>query len=59
MLAPRYDRPARIGTVRRWAGRAHLQAVTTEYTDHGIVLCATAPPARAAAAEAAEAASVA
>jgi SAM-dependent methyltransferase len=53
MLAPRYDRPARIGTVRRWAQRANLQAVTAEYADQGIVLRATAPPAGAAAGEAA------
>jgi SAM-dependent methyltransferase len=49
MLAPRYDRPVRIGTVRRWARRANLRAVTTEYTAHGIVLRATTPPAGAAA----------
>jgi SAM-dependent methyltransferase len=45
MLAPRYDRPARINAVRRWAQRANLQQVSTEYTPHGIVLRATAPPA--------------
>lgn len=44
MLAPRYDQPVRIGTVRRWAQQAHLQAVTAEYTPHGIVLRATVPP---------------
>ena len=38
MLAPRYDRPARIETVRRWARQANLQAVEAEYTAHGIVL---------------------
>jgi ubiquinone/menaquinone biosynthesis C-methylase UbiE/uncharacterized protein YbaR (Trm112 family) len=43
MLAPRYDRPVRIGTLRRWAAQAHLQDVVTEYTAHGIVLRATAP----------------
>jgi SAM-dependent methyltransferase len=56
MLAPRYDRPVRIGTVRRWARRANLEAVTTEYADQGIVLRAIAPPAGAAAVEAASAA---
>jgi SAM-dependent methyltransferase len=55
MLAPRYDRPARIGTVRRWAQQAHLRAVTTEYTAHGIVLRATAPPAGEAAGDGAPA----
>jgi ubiquinone/menaquinone biosynthesis C-methylase UbiE len=43
MLAPRYDRPARIGTIRSWARQAGLQAVTAEYTAHGVVLRATAP----------------
>ena len=43
MLAPRYDRPARIRTVQRWAQRAALENVDTEYTAHGIVLRATAP----------------
>jgi SAM-dependent methyltransferase len=42
MLAPRYDRPVRIGTIRRWAREARLQAVSAEYTAHGIVLRATA-----------------
>lgn len=41
MLAPRYDRPARIGTVRRWALEANLTSVEAEYTAHGIVLRAT------------------
>lgn len=45
MLAPRYDRPVRIGTVRRWAREAHLEAVTAEYTAHGIVVRASAPSA--------------
>jgi SAM-dependent methyltransferase len=48
MLAPRYDRPVRIGTFQRWARRANLRSVSTEYTDHGIVLRATAPAAGAA-----------
>lgn len=43
MLAPRYDRPARIGTVRRWAREAKLESVEAEYTAHGIVLRALAP----------------
>jgi hypothetical protein len=55
MLAPRYDHPVRIGTVRRWARRANLQAVTAEYSEQGIVLRATAPPADAAAGKAAPA----
>jgi ubiquinone/menaquinone biosynthesis C-methylase UbiE/uncharacterized protein YbaR (Trm112 family) len=49
MLAPRYDRPARIGTVRRWAREANLETVEAEYTAHGIVLRATAPTAAQAA----------
>jgi ubiquinone/menaquinone biosynthesis C-methylase UbiE/uncharacterized protein YbaR (Trm112 family) len=44
MLAPRYDRPVRIGTVRNWARQASLQTVSAEYTAHGVVLRATAPP---------------
>jgi len=43
MLAPRYDRPVRIDTIRRWAREARLQAVAAEYTAHGVVLRATAP----------------
>ncbi len=43
MLAPRYDRPVRLRTVQRWAQRAGLENVATEYTAHGIVLRATAP----------------
>ena len=42
MLAPRYDRPARLGTVKRWAQHAHLTDVSVAYTPHGIVLRATA-----------------
>ena len=53
MLAPRYDRPARIGTVRRWAREAGLQAAQAEYTAHGIVLRATAAGAASAPTEAA------
>jgi ubiquinone/menaquinone biosynthesis C-methylase UbiE/uncharacterized protein YbaR (Trm112 family) len=45
MLAPRYDRPVRIGTVRRWAREAELEAVAVEYTAHGIVVRAIAPSA--------------
>lgn len=45
MLAPRYDRPVRIGTFQRWARRANLQNVSTEYTAHGIVLRAKTPQA--------------
>jgi ubiquinone/menaquinone biosynthesis C-methylase UbiE/uncharacterized protein YbaR (Trm112 family) len=48
MLAPRYDRPARIRTVRRWARDANLEAVAAEYTPHGIVLRATVPAAQGA-----------
>lgn len=48
MLAPRYDRPARVSTVTQWAERANLQHVSIEYTPHGIVLRATAPAAGAA-----------
>jgi hypothetical protein len=43
MLAPRYDRPARIGTMRGWAAQAHLQDVVTESAAHGNVLRATLP----------------
>ena len=48
MLAPRYDRPARLSTVKRWAQHAHLTDVSVAYTPHGIVL--RAPPLAAAAA---------
>jgi SAM-dependent methyltransferase len=47
MLAPRYDRPARLGTVKRWAQHAHLTDVSIAYTPHGIVLRATAADAMA------------
>jgi len=43
MLAPRYDRPARIAQLKRWALAARLEAIAAEYTPHGIVLRATAP----------------
>jgi SAM-dependent methyltransferase len=43
MLAPRYDRPARLATFRTWALQAGLANVQAEYTPHGIVLRATAP----------------
>jgi SAM-dependent methyltransferase len=43
MLAPRYDRPARIATVWRWAMLANLEAVAAEYTPHGVVLRARLP----------------
>jgi ubiquinone/menaquinone biosynthesis C-methylase UbiE/uncharacterized protein YbaR (Trm112 family) len=43
MLAPRYDRPARLSTVRRWARQSGLEAVSAEYTPHGIVVRANAP----------------
>lgn len=45
MLAPRYDRPVRIGRVRGWAQQAKLHDVEAEYTAHGVVLRATAPAA--------------
>jgi SAM-dependent methyltransferase len=38
MLAPRYDRPARIDGFRRWAQQATLVDVEAEYTPHGVVL---------------------
>jgi SAM-dependent methyltransferase len=44
MLAPRYDRPATLTTFRRWAVDAGLTDIETEYTPHGVVLRATAPP---------------
>ncbi|HVO47314.1 MAG TPA: methyltransferase domain-containing protein [Steroidobacteraceae bacterium] len=43
MLAPRYDRPARIDTIRAWAAQAGLEGIEAEYTGHGAVLRATAP----------------
>ena len=44
MLAPRYDRPATLKTFRRWAVDADLTNIEAEYTPHGVVLRATAPP---------------
>ena len=38
MLAPRYDRPATLGTFRRWAVEAGLESIEAEYTPHGVVL---------------------
>jgi ubiquinone/menaquinone biosynthesis C-methylase UbiE/uncharacterized protein YbaR (Trm112 family) len=38
MLAPRYDKPATLGTFRRWAVNARLTDIETEYTPHGVVL---------------------
>jgi ubiquinone/menaquinone biosynthesis C-methylase UbiE/uncharacterized protein YbaR (Trm112 family) len=38
MLAPRYDRPATLGTFRSWAVRAGLTSIEAEYTPHGVVL---------------------
>jgi ubiquinone/menaquinone biosynthesis C-methylase UbiE/uncharacterized protein YbaR (Trm112 family) len=38
MLAPRYDRPARIKKFKRWAQDANLEDVVAEYTPHGVVL---------------------
>jgi uncharacterized protein YbaR (Trm112 family)/ubiquinone/menaquinone biosynthesis C-methylase UbiE len=43
MLAPRYDRPATLSTVRQWAQDAHLESVATEYTGHGITVRGIAP----------------
>jgi ubiquinone/menaquinone biosynthesis C-methylase UbiE/uncharacterized protein YbaR (Trm112 family) len=44
MLAPRYDKPATLQTFRRWAVEAHLTDIEAEYTPHGVVLRAKAPP---------------
>jgi ubiquinone/menaquinone biosynthesis C-methylase UbiE/uncharacterized protein YbaR (Trm112 family) len=44
MLAPRYDKPATLQTFRRWAVEAHLTGIEAEYTPHGVVLRAKAPP---------------
>ncbi len=43
MLAPRYDSPQRIATVKRWAAEAALQDAEVEYTPHGIVLRGMVP----------------
>jgi hypothetical protein len=46
MLAPRYDRPATLKTFRGWAAEAGLSDIEAEYTPHGVVLRAKAPPLR-------------
>lgn len=43
MLAPRYDRPATLGTFRQWAVDAGLADIEAEYTPHGIALRARVP----------------
>ena len=48
MLAPRYDRPATLGTFHQWAVDAGLKQVEAEYTPHGVVLRARAADAGAA-----------
>lgn len=47
MLAPRFDRPARIDEFRAWGQRARLLDVEAEYTPHGVVLRGKAPAATA------------
>jgi ubiquinone/menaquinone biosynthesis C-methylase UbiE/uncharacterized protein YbaR (Trm112 family) len=42
MLAPRYDRPAKLTTFRGWASEAGLRDIEAEYTPHGVVLRARA-----------------
>jgi ubiquinone/menaquinone biosynthesis C-methylase UbiE/uncharacterized protein YbaR (Trm112 family) len=42
MLAPHYDRPATLGTFRKWATDAGLRDIEAEYTPHGVVLRARA-----------------
>lgn len=37
MLSPRYDRPVRVRTFRRWLERAGLREISTEFTPHGLV----------------------
>ena len=37
MLAPRYDRPQRLRTFRRWFESAGLERIETWYSPHGIV----------------------
>jgi hypothetical protein len=44
MLAPRYDRPATLKALRRWAADAGLTDIDAEYTPHGVVLRAKALP---------------
>jgi ubiquinone/menaquinone biosynthesis C-methylase UbiE/uncharacterized protein YbaR (Trm112 family) len=41
MLAPRYDKPATLGTFKRWALQAGLADIDAEYTGHGVVLRAS------------------
>jgi ubiquinone/menaquinone biosynthesis C-methylase UbiE/uncharacterized protein YbaR (Trm112 family) len=43
MLAPRYDRPATLSTLRKWANNVGLVDIDAEYTPHGVVLRAMAP----------------
>jgi ubiquinone/menaquinone biosynthesis C-methylase UbiE/uncharacterized protein YbaR (Trm112 family) len=43
MLAPRYDRPATLGTFRKWGVDAGLRQVEAEYSPHGVTLRALAP----------------
>lgn len=43
MLAPRYDRPARIGGFQEWANEAGLVDIEAEYTPHGVVLRGNVP----------------
>lgn len=38
MLAPRYDRPARVGTMRAWAKRTGLVDIEAEYSPHGVTV---------------------
>lgn len=38
MLAPRYDFPQTIASVRNWAAKAELADVDVEYTPHGITV---------------------
>lgn len=45
MLAPRFDRPATLRTVLKWAEKSGLEDVSAEYTPHGVVLRARASPA--------------
>jgi SAM-dependent methyltransferase len=37
MLAPRYDRPQRLKTFRRWFEQSGLAGIEVEYTPHGVV----------------------
>lgn len=38
MLAPRYDRPQRLSTIRQWGQKAGLEQVEVEFSGHGITL---------------------